>query len=476
MENDRQPLATPEDLKPLMMRALNIDFMLPIFRRELPAWTNAPIQVLGCKARAGKARSALQQRRLRVTYRVVVEFVGGQQRHYDLWGTLPVTSAFLSPKLLAYCHNASGHPAVTPFERLAAYIPELQMGLQFLPVDVALPALIEATRPEGSRLVTPFIPECQNGATLEQARSELLHYKPGNRGVLKFTLQLSHTAGNQLQRVVFGKFFADDRGADIYRDMQTLWDVACRSRCLRIPEPLGYDAERRLLVMAEAPGDQDLHVWVKCLEKQQPLPPGVDLSRLERCMNVVAEALRELHQSKIRPREVRTFQEAWTDAHRDLELMRHGHPELAYDIKRVLERLHASMPHNEQLVPCHGGFRHKQLMGNDRYLTMLDWDGLTLAHPAVDAANFICRLRHEPLTEPGKARELEWLAVVFRRAFLTREPEVAPCHLALYETLVLIDFALRALRRPRRRGHVVTHIQRLVAEADRLLDSREDGV
>ena len=88
---------------------------------------------------------------------------------------------------------------------------------------------------------TPFIPECQNGATLEQTHSELLHYKPGRRGVLKFTVRLSGATSKPHQRVVFGKLFADDRGAAIYRDMQTLWEVSRRSVCLRIPEPLGYD-------------------------------------------------------------------------------------------------------------------------------------------------------------------------------------------------------------------------------------------
>ena len=129
-----------------------------------------------------------------------------------------------------------------------------------------------------------------------------------------------------------------------------------------------------------------------------------------------------------------------------LELIRPGSPELARDIEHILERLQKCTPPHELLVPCHGGFRHKQLVGNDEYLTLLDWDGLTLAHPALDAASFLCRLRHAPITQPGNARALEGLAEVFRRAFLAREPEVSPHELALYETLVLMDLALRALR------------------------------
>jgi hypothetical protein len=193
-------------------------------------------------------------------------------------------------------------------------------------------------------------------------------------------------------------------------------------------------------------------------------------------MAVVAEALDALHHSGIRPAKSLTFHDALTDAWKDLELIRPGHPELARDIERILERLQTCMPHNERLMPCHGGFRHKQLVGNDEYVTLIDWDGLTLAHPALDAASFLCRLRHAPLTQPGKAQALEWLAEVFRREFLAREPEVSPHVLALYETLVLMDLTLRALRHPERREHVAVHTHRLVAEAKRLLDRQENPV
>jgi hypothetical protein len=453
-----------------MFRALDMAFMLQIFQRELPALADTPIQVVECRASVGKTRSALKQKKLRVTYHVVVESVEGQKRHYNLLGILPVTSAFLSPELLESCRTAQGHPAVVPFARLATYVPELQMGVQFLPVDLALPALIEATQPDCRRLVAPFIPECQNGSTLEQIDSELLRYKPGTRCVLKFTLRLSDATGNLCQQVVFGKLFADDRGAAIYRDMQTLWEASRRSGCLRVPEPLGYDPERHMLVMAEAHGTRDLNTWIKCLEAEQPLPPGVDLSRLERCMAMVTEALSELHRSGVRPRESRTFYKELADACKDLALIRHEHPELAREIEGVLERLQTRLPQNERLVPCHGAFRPEQLMGNDEYLILLDWDGLTLAHPALDAASFLCRLRHVLITQPGKASQLESLAEVFRREFCAREPAVPQRELALYEALGLMDLALRALRNSKRKEHIVTHTDCLVAEAERLLD------
>ena len=53
---------------------------------------------------------------------------------------------------------------------------------------------------------------------------------------------------------------------------------------------------------------------------------------------------------------------------------------------------------------------------------------------------------------------------------------MSPHELALYETLVLMDLALRALRRPERRERLAVHTHRLVAEAERLLDRQVNPV
>jgi aminoglycoside phosphotransferase (APT) family kinase protein len=231
----------------------------------------------------------------------------------------------------------------------------------------------------------------------------------------------------------------------------------------------------RMLVMAEVPGDRDLKLWVKCLEAAQLLPPGVDLARLARCMAVAAEALAELHRSGIRPQEVVTFHDTLQHQRKALAKIRRYVPDLAAEVEQVQQRLEAAALYNERLVPSHGAFRHKQLLGNDQCLTFIDFDDLTLAHPAWDAACFLGWLRLEPLKYPGKAAEadLEHLAEVFRREFLTREPEVPPHHLAVYEALVLTKIALRAFRgflRPGRAEQIGRHVRGLVAGAHRLLD------
>jgi hypothetical protein len=458
----------------LVNRALDPDFMLRIFQRELPALADVPVRVRACRVRADKTRAAIGLTRVQVRYWVAGES-NGHNWECVLLGTLPVTPAFLSGELLRHCRAAQGHPATQPFQRLVTFIPQLQMAAQFFPVDGALPSLLAVTQPDSGRLLSRFIPECCAGATIQETQWELVHYKPGERCVLKYTVRLSSAAAASFHRTVYAKIFSDDSGAAIYGIMQDLWHTLHRSACLRMPQPYGYDPVHRMLVMAEVPGDRDLRLWVKCLEAGQPLPPGVDLARLARCMEVAAQALAELHRSSIRPQEVVTFGDTLQHQRKALGKIHRYVPDLAAEVERLQQRLEAAALYNERLVPSHGAFRHKQLLGNDQCLTCIDFDDLTLAHPAWDAACFLGWLRLESLIHPGKTSEaaLDYLAQVFRREFLTHEPEVPLHHLTVYEALVLTKIALRAFRgflRPGRAEQIGRHVRGLVTGAHRLLD------
>jgi aminoglycoside phosphotransferase (APT) family kinase protein len=468
---------TTSDPYILVNRALDPDFMLQVFQRELPLLADRPVRLNTCRIRANKTRTAVGLTRVQIRYWVTGES-DGQNWERVLLGTLPVTSEFLSHELLQQCHAAQGHPAVQPFQRLAAFIPQLQMGVQFFPVDVAMPSLLAVTRPDSGQLLSRFIPECRAGATIEEVRWQLVHYKPGDRCVYKCTVRLSSVDEASFHRTVYVKLFADDGGEVIHRLMQELWRTMHNSVCLRMPQPYGYHSEHRMLVMAEVPGDRDLKLWVECLEAGKPLPPGVDLARLVRCMAVTAEALAELHRSEIRPPEVVTFHAELKHQRKELHEIRCRLPELAVEVERVQQRLEAGVLYDERLVPSHGAFRHKQILGNDQCLTFVDFDDLTLAHPAWDAACFLGWLRLEPLKHPGKVAASEYLAEIFRREFLVHESEVSPHHLAVYEALVLMKIALRAFRgflQPERSDKVVSHVRELVAGAHRLLDGVSAG-
>jgi hypothetical protein len=462
-----QSIGAALDLGRIAERAADAATMLGIFQRELPALARTPIRVVACDPEPAKGRSA-RRRRVRLLYDVIVEW-NGDERPYPMLGVLPERPGFPDAELSALGRAAAGHPAVGPFERLAFFVPELRLGVQLFPLDRALPGMIEATGTECRRLIAPFLPECDAGEQLEEARAEVLRYRPERRCTIRYRVRLGGPSG-PVERVVFGKVFAHEHGAAVLRDMRQLWAAASKSRCFRVPEPLGYDAERRLLFMRESAGRDDLARWIKCLERQRPLPDGVSIDELTGWMARAAEALVDLQQSGVRPHGARTFESLLADARADVSLVRETYPALASEIGAVLDRFADRPAPGGTLVPAHGSFRHTQLLRHGDTLVFLDWDDLVGASAALDAATFVARLRHRSVTRPGGMEPLERLSQVFRQEFLARQRGFDPRELALYEGFTHADTALRMLRDPEPDEHVTSDVHRLLAEAHRLID------
>jgi aminoglycoside phosphotransferase (APT) family kinase protein len=186
-------------------------------------------------------------------------------------------------------------------------------------------------------------------------------------------------------------------------------------------------------------------------------------------MAVVAQALAELQGTGVRLRRRHRMRDDLAVWRRKVALLSPGNPQLCLGIDGLLSRLEAEALDDASLVPAHGGFRHKQIMGDDRCLTILDWDGLCQAHPALDAATFLARLRRRPIAGPGGAPQLERLAEVFRGEFLSR-CRIPRRALAVCEAVVLADLAMRALRRAGR-GEQAARVRGLLAAAHERLDA-----
>jgi aminoglycoside phosphotransferase (APT) family kinase protein len=469
------PLSTAPQHREIFGRVVDREHMLAVFRRELSALADGEIRVTRCKAKASKSRKSIRQGRLDVVYSVDVE-LGGTLREFTLLGITPVTPEFLRRELEERCPDLRDHPWAAPFRELATYVEELRLALLLFPLDPALPGLAEGTGSAAAPVLAALLPECRAGAEVVGVECDLVRYKPFDRAVVKFRATVRGPQTLVQRRTAYAKFFADDQGAAHFRNLTALWSVARDSTYLRMPEPLGYDAERRMLVMSEAPGERDLTRWIKCVERGDPLPAGVDPARLDRCARVVARALRELQASGVRPELQRTFRRelARVKADRDLLLaeVRKREPELTVRAEALIERLEALAPAEERLAPAHGCYRHKQMIGDEHSLTFIDWDGFSLANPVMDAATFLGRLCREPRRYPGSTALLEQMGATFRRAFLEDQPELAR-DLALYEGLVLTEQMLRAFRRPGDGAETAREVRCLAAAAAEMLDRVE---
>ncbi len=437
--------------------------MLSLFQRQLPAMAQQSLRVSRCRIRPSSRRNGSHAGRNRIVYEVTVEASRGARWEHTIVATAPVSPDFLGPELLHLSRTAGEYPAARPFTQLAAYVDDLEMVLLILPVDPALPGLAEITGPGRGRLLTQHIRDCHD-AIVRRADCTIRRYIPAQRCELAFTITIE-APGGVTKREVRVHVFADDRGRLHHENMEALWPAVEASEHLRIPQPLGYDPDHRLLFTASG-GDNLLRRWVRRIERDKPLPAGVDLRRVRQCVTTAARALGELQRADLSPSEECTYRGVLAPLHRSVRMMRSAHAGAAPDFELLLESLSAQPIGEEKLVPAHGRFGPDRLAGDENKMAILDWGRMCLASPALDAASFLGRLRCAHLCRPTRGRGIEHLADVFRREFLAGGPAVTPDELAAYEALLLARQAVRIARHPLRGGGGATRpVRRLLRTA-----------
>lgn len=464
-------LVNPLKRRSLREWMLDEERMLTFFRRQLPAMAKLPLRVSHCRVRPSSRHIGHRSGRTRVVYRVTVEAARESRWEHTVIATAPVSPDFLGPELLHLSRNATSHPAAEPFTELAAYIEDLEMALLLLPVDPALPGLAEITGRERGLLMARHIPECHEGAVIRRADWRLRRYVPARRCELAMKIGLE-ARGRVTERDLHVHIFSDDRGQLHHENLEKLWPLSRESEHLRIPQPLGYDADQRLLFTTYA-GTRAPGRWIRRLERDATLPVAVDRLRVQQCVAAAARSLVDLQRADVSPSEEYTFRGELAPLHRGADLLRSAYADSAGDYGRLLELLSAQPIDEETLVPAHGRFGPNRLAGDERSLVILDWDRLCLASPALDAANFLGRLRCCRLCKPHPGEQAEHLASVFRREFMSRDPVVTERELAAYESLVLARQAIRVARLSgRRSGTAARRVQRLIEAA---LDRIEVG-
>jgi hypothetical protein len=451
---------------------LDPDQMLAVFQRELPLLAERDIRVTRCSAKRSNWRKSTVNGRCNVVYDVGIEVGGEPEREITILGLAPAPRE-LRAAMEDHGRALQAHPWTAPFREPLLHVESLGLMLLFAPLDPSLPGLADVTGHGGARVLSRALQANRGEDGIARIDCELVHYKPFDRAVIK--IRAIRGDPSAASWTVYAKFFAEDELAS-FREYEALWSATRGATWLRLPEPLAYDPARRMLVMSEAVGERELNEWIKRIERKKPLPPGVDLDRLERCVIVAARALGELQRSGVRPESRRTFRDDLEQLKRDRDLLRDGArtswPELAACADGLIERMERLAPAHERLVPAHGAYRHKQMVGDERSLTVIDWDGLCQANHALDATTFLARLHREPSRRPGSTPELERMASAFRRAFLDESPEAAR-DLDLYESLLLTEEVLRSLRPHENEADTAHEIRHLIAAADVLLQRVE---
>jgi len=364
------------------------------------------------------------------------------------------------------------------------HLADLGLAVQHFPADNGLPALPTCcdTSPHSPLFAAlQSAAQQQTGNTtcrLIKASAEPVRYKPGNRCVIRYHLQLEHpaaeTGSQQKTLTIFGKVYSNpEQARDIQSLQQQLYDEQRQTGEIPfLPQPLGMmDALgltfNEAVQVSYAENDQwhMLRTGTQALQPQITSGRGGTITQIitpDEELRLAAQALARLHTSNVHPaaKGPRTGAKEARRAQERAQLLAEHNQEQAAPIRAYVQQLASRLEHMQPDLyrPAHGGFKASQLLFHSHRVYVVDFDGFCLADPALDVGYFLAYLRPSALwyQRAGMRQWFEEAATIFRNGYQQTMVArgVAPATVQgilertpLYEAALIFKIATRRVNR-----------------------------
>jgi hypothetical protein len=292
----------------------------------------------------------------------------------------------------AMAGHLEGRNDLRAFARPAQLVPELRLVLHALPLDPALPGLVVATDPHQLvELLGPTLTSAVPGLELRDCRAEVVRYRSDGcvlRYELAWRLQSSR---HSLKQVVYGKVYGDGRGRLVGPAVTALRRQAAETARgglpFLVPRFQGYLPDLRLSLLEAVPGAPSLPALVRA-RRGGAAPAGSGLSA-EAAAGACARVAAALHRSSIPVGLLRTLAEevdAVRLAAQDLDPLA---PALAATLTGRLDALSgAARERPGRDGVAHGDLTPSQVLFDGPTTSLVDFDTVCLAEPALDLGQF----------------------------------------------------------------------------------------
>jgi hypothetical protein len=375
-----------------LLAALQPEQVSAALMRDIPELASGALKLRSCKVK----RLLLKDDSGRWTgaYNVAVEDPQtGQKRTIVLDGTLT------APGLRTPGASNTGSQSGFGEAGWRGELPELGLELETQPPDTVLAALPQLTDPEQSRALleqaissgSPTYHELR----LAKCTPEMLSYKPGSRGTLRYHLEYPpEMAGRGWPTTVIGKTYRkDSKARNAFEGMRALWDTPLRSGdVVTIAEPLAYISELKLMVQSPIAEDFTLEDLLKDVLREGT-PEQTE--KLDTYMRKSAVGLAAFHQSGVQHGNPVALEDRFPEI-RDLigrlAIVDAGLGDAAQPLLARLEAYAAAHPAGAP-VPTHGTFNPEQVLIHQGQIGFIDFDDFCMAEPAMDVGLFCSAIR-----------------------------------------------------------------------------------
>jgi hypothetical protein len=227
---------------------------------------------------------------------------------------------------------------------------------------------------------------------IEASHPQIVRYKPGSRCTVVYHLDYSSGADaeHHWPNLVVAKTYRKEKGQNAYDSMRALWDSPLSaSAALKIAEPLGYDAEMKVMIQGPIRQEKTLKDLTVMAVKA-----GTDqaFDELTDAMRQTARALAELHGCGVQLEKVYGWENDEAQTRESILELSVAVPQLGPAGLPFLDRLNSleasSAP--DPLVPSHCTFRPAQVLMYQGEIGFIDFDSCCRAEPAKDLGLFLC--------------------------------------------------------------------------------------
>lgn len=314
-----------------------------------------------------------------VGYRLDVADPAGGRRG----GQIVCVKAFAEPRserYLARCESCMRRPS--DFGPPFVHLPDLGLFATAFPNDLrmrGLYRLVDRARLKRMLRAAVGAPKAAVDDGGDGAQPiEIVSYKPERSCLVRFGLRPSGST-HETPRPVFARMYHNDRGAQIYRGMQAVWQCAGGSGgTLSVAEPLGYDPEALLLVQAAVPG--------------VPLSARAGGQRFIEAAGAASRGLATLHASTARLERTRTpisMLQSYAGRAAGLAKIDGGGDRLDDCVARLRHSM-PTLPGTAQRL-IHGDFSLNQILVDGGQVGIIDFDQVCLGDPYMDLGSFLAR-------------------------------------------------------------------------------------
>jgi ABC-type multidrug transport system fused ATPase/permease subunit len=411
---------------------------------------------------------------------LVERFVGGR-----LWASTEAARRYAA-ELAPVAADAPVRPH-RALVRTVEVVEPLNLVLHALPVDLDLPGLVRALDPGVGRLLEVALPRTLPGLELQACRPEVVKYAVGDHCVLRYELLWQVSPSRRtVRQVVYGRLYADDRGALLQAALTSVRDATARqpsgAGTFLLPRLLGHLPDLRLALLEALPGTPRVKDLVRAGAADRggarPSPSSAALDdALRTCARVAAALHLPVPEPVILPGMAATGRRARTLAteveavrHRVEDLGRYA-PELAATLRRSLDAVATALADEPlPLLVGHGDLTPKEVLMDGPISAVFDLDTLCVAEPALDLGHFVAHLAlstSRPLVAaaPGATDRGAVLQRTFLAEYLRARPDLDADHVlervAAYRVLATADVAERSWRqlKPERAARAVALLE-----------------